>query len=628
MSVESKIKELELVVKRLERKQKLSEQALKQNSAITKKYTDVLMRLKEKDKFTSTVIESSINGIIAIDENQIVTVFNKSAEEMFGYTKEEMLGKDSLQNIIPQHLWKQHKEASSMFMNKKVSKGVLKTTKELEGKRKDGTYFPIRIGFGIDVEKDNIIVVANIEDITIEKEVHNTLKDINKTLEKKVELRTKELYTQAYYDNLTGLANRAMFNKALKQSISKAKRNQIKIALFYIDLDRFKEINDSLGHSMGDAVLKEVSRRITNNIRLEDVFARLGGDEFTLIVEDFKNTQDVVYLAQKIIEVLEQPICIDEHMLYVSSSIGISFYPEDGDDAEQLLQNADAAMYKAKDEGRNNFQFYSSEMTLVAFNKVLMETNLRQALENDELSVFYQPQTNAKYGEFLGMEALIRWNHPSMGLISPDKFIPIAEETGFIVQLDRWTMKTAMKQVVKWYEEGLNPGVLALNLAVKQIQKDDFIEFLSETIKEIGIKPECLEFEVTESGIMDNPQKAIVVLQNISDLGIEVAIDDFGTGYSNFTHIFELEPDYLKIDGSLIKDIENDKKSYELVTSIVYFSKSLGIKTIAEFVSSKEIFEICESLGIDQFQGYYFCEPLKSDRVEEYELQNSERLLA
>jgi diguanylate cyclase (GGDEF)-like protein/PAS domain S-box-containing protein len=618
MSVESKIKELELVVKRLERKQKLSEQALKQNSAITKKYTDVLMRLKEKDKFTSTVIESSINGIIAIDENQIVTVFNKSAEEMFGYTKEEMLGKDSLQNIIPQHLWKQHKEASSMFMNKKVSKGVLKTTKELEGKRKDGTYFPIRIGFGIDVEKDNIIVVANIEDITIEKEVHNTLKDINKTLEKKVELRTKELYTQAYYDNLTGLANRAMFNKALKQSISKAKRNQIKIALFYIDLDRFKEINDSLGHSMGDAVLKEVSRRITNNIRLEDVFARLGGDEFTLIVEDFKNTQDVVYLAQKIIEVLEQPICIDEHMLYVSSSIGISFYPEDGDDAEQLLQNADAAMYKAKDEGRNNFQFYSSEMTLVAFNKVLMETNLRQALENDELSVFYQPQTNAKYGEFLGMEALIRWNHPSMGLISPDKFIPIAEETGFIVQLDRWTMKTAMKQVVKWYEEGLNPGVLALNLAVKQIQKDDFIEFLSETIKEIGIKPECLEFEVTESGIMDNPQKAIVVLQNISDLGIEVAIDDFGTGYSSLSYLKKLPINKLKIDKSFIDDLPYDEDDVGITKAVIALSKSLNLRVIAEGVETSEQKDFLVENTCENIQGYFYAKPLSASEMRDY----------
>ncbi|NPA59349.1 MAG: EAL domain-containing protein [Epsilonproteobacteria bacterium] len=624
MSNKSNIEELELVIKRLQRKQKLSEQALKQNNQITKKYSDILVKLKENDKFTSTVIESSINAIIAIDENQIVTIFNRSAERMFGYTKEEMIGRKSLKNIIPKHFWQQHIRAFSMFIGKKNSRNILKKTKALEGKRKDGTLFPIRIGFGIDIEKESVIVVANIEDITLETEVQNTLKNMNKTLEKKVELRTKELYNKAYYDELTGLANRAMFNKALTQAISKAKRNQTKMALFYIDLDRFKEINDSLGHSMGDAVLKEVSKRIKNKIRLEDVFARLGGDEFTIIMEDLKNTQGAVYLAQKIIEVLEEPICIDKNMLYISSSIGISLYPEDGDNAEKLLQDADSAMYKAKDEGRNNFQFYSSEMTVIAFNKVLMETNLRQALENEEFSVFYQPQTNAKYNQLLGMEALVRWHHPTMGLISPDKFIPIAEETGLIVALDRWTMKTAMKQMVKWYEEGLNPGRLALNLAIKQLQKDDFMEFLTKTIDEIGIKPQWIELEVTEGGIMDNPQKAIAILQNISDLGISIAIDDFGTGYSSLSYLKKLPIDKLKIDKSFIQDLPDDEDDVGITRAVIALSKSLNLRVIAEGVETSQQKDFLVENRCESIQGYFYAKPLSAYEMTNYLLMVKE----
>ncbi len=618
MSNKPSVEELEFIVKKLKRKQKLSEEALKQNRNITKKYSDVLARLKENDKFTSTVIESSINAIIAIDENHIVTVFNKSAEEIFGYTKEEMIGKKSLQNIIPEHFWEQHTRTSSIFINKKITKNISKKTKELEGKRKDGTYFPIRIGFGLNIEHNSIIIVANIEDITLEKEVQNTLKNLNKTLEKKVELRTQELYNRAYYDSLTGLANRAMFNKALTQAISKAKRNQTKIALFYIDLDRFKEINDSLGHSMGDSVLQEVSKRIKNKIRLEDVFSRLGGDEFTIIMEDLKNTQGAVYLAQKIIEVLEEPICINENMLYISSSIGISLYPEDGESAEKLLQDADAAMYKAKDEGRNNFQFYSSEMTVTAFNKVLMETNLRQALENEEFCVFYQPQTNAKHNKLLGMEALIRWYHPTMGLISPDKFIPIAEETGLIVALDRWTMETAMKQMAKWYADGLNPGRLALNLAIKQLQKDDFLEFLTKTINKIGIKPQWIELEITEGGIMDNPQKAINILQNISNLGISIAIDDFGTGYSSLSYLKKLPIDKLKIDKSFIQDLPDDEDDVGITKAVIALSKSLNLRVIAEGVETSQQKDFLVENRCENIQGYFYAKPLSTHEMDNY----------
>jgi diguanylate cyclase (GGDEF)-like protein/PAS domain S-box-containing protein len=618
MSQNNTVAELKLTIRKLKRKQNLSEQALKQYNSINKRYTDILNQLKEKDKFTTTVIESSINAIIAIDKNHIVTIFNKSAEDMFGYTKDEMIGKDSLKNIIPKEYFAQHLKALKKFMQTKNIDKTIKTTKELRGQKKDGTTFPIRIGFGVDAEEDNIIVVANIEDITVEKEAHNTLKNMNKTLEKEVKLRTKELYDKAYHDDLTGLANRAMLNKSLDKSISKAKRNNTKLALLYIDLDRFKEINDSLGHSTGDAVLKEVSNRIKNKIRCEDTFARLGGDEFTIIMENINKEQDAVYLAQKIIDVLEKPLHIDERILYISSSIGISLFPDNGENAEQLLQNADAAMYKAKAEGRNNFQFYCSDMTAKAFNRVLMETNLRQALKNDEFVVFYQPQTNAKENKLIGMEALVRWNHPTMGMISPDKFIPIAEETGLIVNLDRWTMKTAMKQIVQWEQEGLNPGKLALNLAIKQLQQDDFLDVLTQMIKDVGIEPDALELEVTEGGIMQNPEKAIVILQNISDLGIELAIDDFGTGYSSLSYLKKLPINKLKIDQSFIRELPKDEDDVGITKAVIALSKTLNLKVIAEGVETIEQIDFLVKNTCETIQGYFYTKPLSASEMRDY----------
>jgi diguanylate cyclase (GGDEF)-like protein len=441
---------------------------------------------------------------------------------------------------------------------------------------------------------------------------------MNKTLEKEVKLRTKELYNKAYHDDLTGLANRAMLNKSLDKSISKAKRNNTKLALLYIDLDRFKEINDSLGHSTGDAVLKEVSNRIKNKIRCEDTFARLGGDEFTIIMENINKEQDAVYLAQKIIDVLEKPLHIDERILYISSSIGISLFPDNGENAEQLLQNADAAMYKAKAEGRNNFQFYCSDMTAKAFNRVLMETNLRQALKNDEFVVFYQPQTNAKENKLIGMEALVRWNHPTMGMISPDKFIPIAEETGLIVNLDRWTMKTAMKQIVQWEQEGLNPGKLALNLAIKQLQQDDFLDVLTQMIKDVGIEPDALELEVTEGGIMQNPEKAIVILQNISDLGIELAIDDFGTGYSSLSYLKKLPINKLKIDQSFIRELPKDEDDVGITKAVIALSKTLNLKVIAEGVETIEQIDFLVKNTCETIQGYFYTKPLSASEMRDY----------
>ena len=425
------------------------------------------------------------------------------------------------------------------------------------------------------------------------------------------------LYDQAHHDALTGLPNRVLFNDRLEHGIELAKRHKTKIALFFIDLDHFKQINDSLGHPIGDRVLVAVTERLKAKIRKEDTLARLGGDEFTVIIEDIKEIEDVSLLAQKILNVLTQPIHIEGHTLYISCSIGISLYPQDDIDAHNLVKYADAAMYKAKELGRNNFQFYSSEMTALALERVVMETNLRQALEKEEFIVYYQVQVDATSGKQTGVEALVRWQHPVMGLVSTVKFIELAEETGLIVEMDQWVMKSAMKQVSKWYQEGLEPGVLALNLSMRQLRSHDFIEIIQENMKAINFKPEWLELEVTEGQVMQKPEESIVKLQQISDMGIKIVIDDFGTGYSSLAYLKRLPVDKLKIDKSFVEGIPDDNEDVSIVKAIIALAKSLRLELIAEGVETNAQKEFLLENGCKHMQGYYYCEPLPADEIEE-----------
>ena len=357
-----------------------------------------------------------------------------------------------------------------------------------------------------DSDDNTIGILGTYTDITHQREMELALKK-----------QKNILNYQAHHDALTGLPNRVLFNDRLEQAIQTAKRKKTKMALLFIDLDHFKEINDSLGHDIGDEILKTVSNRLNKVVRDNDTVARLGGDEFTVILEELSQAQDSSLIANKLLEVLAKPIKVKENVLYVSSSIGISIYPDDGGSTQNLLKYADSAMYKAKAEGRNNFQYYNSTMTELAFERVVMETSLRVALKEEQFIVHYQPQVNAKTDTLIGVEALVRWKHPTMGIVSPAKFIPLAESTGLIVELDRLVMRIAMNQIAKWYKDGLNPGVLALNLAVKQLQQKDFIEMFENLMKETECKAEWIELEVTEGQIMTNPDEAIKLLTQISD---------------------------------------------------------------------------------------------------------------
>ena len=439
--------------------------------------------------------------------------------------------------------------------------------------------------------------------------------DITKETEER-EAHQHVLEYQAHHDALTKLPNRLLFYDRLSQGIEKAKRHNTHLAVFFIDLDRFKQINDSLGHDIGDKVLQEFSDRLMVITRKEDTLARLGGDEFTILMEDLHRAQDASHLAEKILKSLIDPIEIKGHVLYMSSSIGISLFPEDADDATSLLKYADAAMYKAKDEGRDTYQFYSSEMTKIASKNLLLEVSLRKALENDELEVYYQPQVDGVTDEIIGMEALVRWNHPKDGLVSPGTFIPIAEETGLIVLIDRWVMQTAIKQIVKWYKAGLNPGRLALNLAMRQLQNKKCTETIKSYLRDLECRPQWLALEVTEGQIMTNPEQAIIILQEISQMGIELAVDDFGTGYSSLTYLKRLPIDKLKIDQSFVHDLPFDEEDIGISKAIIALSQALYLDVIAEGVETKEQRDFLVENGCRNIQGYFYSRPIPAHEME------------
>ena len=447
--------------------------------------------------------------------------------------------------------------------------------------------------------------------------VLGTYQDITYThqMQKEILNQQEALHHQANHDLLTKLPNRLLLQDRLLQASRLANRHGSSFALLFIDLDQFKQINDAMGHHVGDQVLQEMAIRLRAEIRESDTLARIGGDEFTILMEEISSTQDVVTLAQKIIDVAKAPIVVQDQEFYLSSSIGISLYPKDTTSIDSLLKFADAAMYRAKDYGRNNFQFYTEDMTQMAFEHVAMQASLRQAINNDEFVVAYQPQVNAHNKKITGLEALVRWNHPLKGLVQPNSFIPLAEATGMIVELDRLVMRRAMLQCARWYQEGLNIGVLSLNLSVKQVQKADFIDFLIHTLKETKCKPDWLCLEVTESAVMTNLDKMKAELEQIRALGIRIAIDDFGTGYSSLAYLKRLPVSKLKIDRTFISDLPDDEEDATITRTIIMMARNLGLEVIAEGVETQAQEAFLLENDCPEIQGYYYSPPLLKEAL-------------
>ncbi len=412
----------------------------------------------------------------------------------------------------------------------------------------------------------------------------------------------------AYYDTLTGLPNRSLFNDRLAVALTHANRHRYKLAILFLDIDRFKQINDSLGHTVGDRLLKIVSTRIRNAIREEDTVARFGGDEFTVLIHIIGKIEDAGKIGQKILDALKTPITIDERDFVVTSSIGISVYPLDGVDGETLIRNADTAMYRAKDLGRNSYQFYAATMNHKALEALEVENGLRRALANNEFVLYYQPLVDVSTATVFGLEALIRWQHPELGLLRPDRFIPAAEQSGLIIAIGRWVLREACLQASEWHKRG-HKVVMAVNLSGRQFGDADLLHYVREALEAADLKPEYLELEITEGYAMQDVQKAIQTLRQLKTLGVRIAIDDFGTGYSCLSYLKQFPIDTLKLDGSFVRDLAAPEDA-QIALGVIALAHSLKLKVIAEGVETISQLAFLKEHACDRLQGYLFSRPM------------------
>ncbi len=445
--------------------------------------------------------------------------------------------------------------------------------------------------------------------------------DVNdlKIAQQEIEEQKDRLYHQAYHDELTELPNRLFFENRLQEAIKKAETSFERIAVLYLDLDDFKKINDSMGHQAGDEVIVQLSKLLIEGEKDNYMLSRFGGDECLILINNIDNSrQKVVDIAQNILNTVSKSFEIRGQEIFITSSIGIALYPDDGLTMETLFKNVDAAMYKAKEGGKNRYQFYKKEMTEMGYEKLVMKTNLKLAIKNSELEVYYQPQIDTVSEEIKGMEALVRWNHPTKKLIQPGSFIPLAEESGLIVELDTWVMKSAITQISKWDSEGLNPGYVSLNLTMKQLEQSDFISFLKKTLKDTKCPASLIEIEVVEGQIMTNPKKSIERLKEIRSLGIKIALDDFGTGYSSLSYIKELPISKIKIDQSFMRGVPENHSDSTLVKAIISVAKNLNYSIIAEGVETKEQRNFLLENQCDKIQGYYYSKPIPAKVMEQF----------
>lgn len=439
--------------------------------------------------------------------------------------------------------------------------------------------------------------------------------------------RTLELQHQAEHDSLTDLPNRVLFLDRLQQAIKLSQRTQQKLAVLFIDLDRFKEVNDSFGHDMGDELLQVVSDSVQDVLRESDSIARLGGDEFAVLISQVDHETVVLTVLEKILHLFKEPFTLDHRQIFTTCSIGVAICPDNGVTAENLLRNADAAMYKAKDEGRNNYQFYTQDMTQLAYERLMLENDLRIAIRNNEFKLFYHVQTDMTTQQLVGVECLIRWFHPKKGFIPPDKFIGVAEENGLIVPIDRWVLTEAMAQYQRWQKQGLDVGILSVNLSAVQLGQRDFLQFVEQNVQFYGIAPEKLMFEVTETAIMRSPEQSLELLNQLKHLGFSLALDDFGTGLSSLSYLKKLPVDKIKIDRTFIKDIPDDIEDMNLTKTIIAMAKNLDLKLIAEGVETDSQIEFLIHNGCHQAQGYYYHKPCDAQDMSEILKGNEPRVM-
>lgn len=548
--------------------------------------------VREGEERLSTFLDTANDLILSISPDGRVLYVNEAWQRTLGYTAEEAAAVSFFDIIHPSS----REQCCSEF--KRVFSGDALGPLEAVFTAKDGRLVIVEGSLTCSDSSEECPVIWSIcRDITDRKHAE------------------EQLYRLAHHDTLTGLPNRILFMDRLQQAKALANRYQHKVAILFLDLDRFKIINDTLGHPIGDRLLQQVAHRIIGCVREVDTVARIGGDEFTIILVNVDNPEDVKKMGQKILKTLAAPFILETYELFVTASIGVSLYPTDGESLDHLVKKADIAMYYAKGEGRNNVQFYSPRMDENADKRLLLETSLRKALDNREFRVYYQPKVDIVTKKITAMEALIRWEHPMLGLVSPGEFIPLAEETGLIIPIGEWVLRAACMQNREWIRQGLPQMRVAVNLSGYQFQQKNLLETIRGILGETGLSADLLELEITESVIMQNPDFAVAVLNQLRDLGVHISIDDFGTGYSSLAHLKRFSVNTLKIDKSFVRDVEINSADAAITTAIIAMGNSLNLKVIAEGVETEGQLSFLSNNNCDEVQGYLFSTPMPADKV-------------
>ena len=551
-------------------------------------------KLRESEERYRLLFERNLAGVFRSTLDGKVLDVNEALARMLGYDRDELLRENAATAYFSAD------ERARLIGQLKEQKTL--SNVEVRMRRKDGSAIWVLENMTLLDEPGSNVIEGTIVDITERKVAQD------------------QIEYQAYHDVLTGLPNRALFRDRIGVGLAHARRYRRAASVMFLDLDRFKLINDTLGHTVGDGLLQAVAQRLVNSVRGEDTVARMGGDEFTILLSDATDAHGVAIVASKVLEAISAPIFVEGHELFVTTSIGIALYPEDGSDAEELLKSADRAMYRAKESGRNNYQFATQTGEAFDLDRLALERSMHHASERHEFVVYYQPIVEMASNRVVGAEALVRWNHPVRGLMLPAEFITVAEDRGMIVPLGEWVLRSATEQLTKWRAAGNEDLRISVNLSARQFQQHDLAGVIERILTDTGLPPTSLDIEITESTAMKNVDLTLTILQKLKTMGVGVSIDDFGTGYSSLSYLKRFPIDTVKIDHDFVRDLTSDGNDAALVSAIISMARALNLHVVAEGVETKEQLAFLRRDRCEFVQGYLYSRPLPAEEFEATQL--------